>query len=264
MVRRSFLWSLAAAIVAAVAQAQTAPPAAAALRVDEVIAKNLEARGGKDKIGAVQSARLTGRMTMSGPDGEGMEAPLIVVWKRPNMVRMELTLQGMTGVQAYDGKNGWAVMPFLGKQDPEPMAADELKDVADMGDLLEGPLYDYAAKGHQVELVGQENVEATPAYKLELTKKNGDVLTVFLDTETFLEIKIDSKSSRRGQELELESSQGDYQEVGDILFAHSMELRVKGAPGGSTVTIDKIELDVELPDTHFAMPEMKAEPKPAN
>lgn len=259
MVRKTCLWAIAAVLAVAAAQAQT--PEAPALTIDEVIAKNLEARGGKDKIAAVQSARFTGHMTM----GEGMEAPLVLVWRRPNLVRMEFTIQGMTGVQAYDGKTGWAVMPFMGKKDPEPMTADELKDVEDMGDLFEGPLFDYAAKGHQVELVGKEDVEGTPAYKLKLTKKNGDVVSMFLDADAFLEIKTEGKSIRRGQEVEFESSEGDYKEVGGILFPHSMEQKAKGSPHGSTITIDKIELNVELPESHFAMPEVKKEePKPAN
>jgi outer membrane lipoprotein-sorting protein len=252
MLRKTSLLAFAAVLSVAAAQAQT---------VDEIIAKNLEARGGKDKIGAVQSARFTGRMTL----GEGMEAPIVLVWRRPNLVRMEFTIQGMTAVQAYDGKNGWAVMPFMGKKDPEPMSADELKDVEDMGDLFEGPLYNYAAKGHQVELLGKEDVEGTPAYKLKLTKKNGDVVTMYLDADAYLEIKSEGKSNRRGQEIEFESSEGDYKEVEGILFAHSMEQKPKGAPAGQTITVDKVELNVDLPDSHFAMPAVTVEaPAPAN
>ena len=263
MVRKLGLWTLAAVVSAAAAPAQPSAPVAA-LTVDEVIAKNLEARGGKDKIAAVQSARFTGTMTM-GAGGEGMAAPLVLEWKRPNRVRMEFTLQGMTGVQAFDGKAGWALMPFLGKHEPEPMTAEELEGVADMGDLLDGPLYDYAAKGHQVELVGQEEIDGTRAYTLKLTKKNGDVVTMFLDAETFLEIRTVGKSTRRGREIEFESSQGDYRAVGGVLFPHKLEQRVKGAPGGSTIAVDKIELDIDLADSHFAMPQAEPEAsEPAN
>ena len=247
MFRKTCLWAIAATLsVAAVAQAES---------VDDVIAKSLEARGGKDKIQAVQTARFTGRMTM----GEGMEAPVVLVWRRPNLVRMEFTLQGMTAVQSFDGQNGWAIMPFLGKKDPEPMSADELKDVEDMGEFFEGPLLDYAAKGHQVELLGKEEAEGTPVYKLKLTKKNGDIETLFLDADAYLQIKAEGKSTRRGQELEFESNIGDYKEVGGILFAHSMEQKIKGAPGGQVITIDKVELDVDLPASHFVMPEVKPE-----
>jgi outer membrane lipoprotein-sorting protein len=253
MLRKNLLSVLAVALLGAAAQAET---------VDEIIAKNLEARGGKDKIEAVRSARITGRMTM----GEGMEAPIVLEWKRPGMVRMEFTIQGMTAIQAYDGSSGWMVMPFLGKKDPEKMPADDQKDIEEMADVFEGPLLNYAAKGHQVELIGKEPIEGTEAYKLKLTKKNGDVAYIYLDGDAYLEIKDEGKRSRRGQEIEFESSQGDYKEVGGLMFAHSIEQKPKGVPTSQTISIDKIELNVDLPDARFQMPEIKAEEpsKPSN
>src|SRR5215213_6450011 len=108
MLRKTFAWLLVAGLTGVALQAQTA---------DEIIAKHLQARGGVDKIKTVQSQRITGKMVM----GQGMEAPFTLEAGRPNKMRMEFTIQGMTGVQAYDGKTGWAVMPFMGKKDPEVM-----------------------------------------------------------------------------------------------------------------------------------------------
>lgn len=254
MLRRSLLVS-AAVLWAATVQAQTA---------DEVIAKYLEARGGKEKIAAVQSARFTGRMQM----GQGLEAPVILSWKRPSMVRMEFTMQGMTGIQAYDGTTGWMVMPFLGKKDPEKMSEDDTKDFSEMADFFEGDLLDYQKKGHTVELLGKEPIEGTDAWKLKVTKKNGDVSTVYLDADAYLEIKSEGKRKVRGQEIEVESTPGDYKEVEGLMFAHSYEQKQKGAPAGQVITIDKIELGAEIPASDFAMPppapkpEEKAPPKP--
>ena len=126
------------------AVAAPAAPAAALPSVDEIIAKNLAARGGKDQILAKKSARMTGKMA----SGAGQEFPFILQWKRPNKMRMEFTFQGMTGIQAYDGTTGWMVMPFMGKKDPEAMSADDLKDVEDQADF-DGELVDYAGEGPQ-------------------------------------------------------------------------------------------------------------------
>jgi outer membrane lipoprotein-sorting protein len=251
MLRKTILGALAGALFSLAAAAQTA---------DEIIAKNVAARGGLEKIKAVKSAIFSGRMSM----GEGMDAPIVLKWKRPDRVRMEFTLQGMTGVQAYDGSTGWQIMPFLGKKDAETMTAEDLKDVQEQADAFEGPLVDYAAKGHQVELLGKEAVEGTDAYKLKLTKKNGEVTTYYLDAEAFLEIKTEAKRNRRGQEMEFESAVGDYKEVGGILFPHSIEVRPKGGPQSQIITIEKIELDQEIADSEFAMPAPKPEEKPAN
>src|SRR5215207_5327167 len=100
MKRKTFASLLLAGLMGTAAWAQSPQTA------DEIIAKNLEAKGGLDKLKAVQSMRITGKM-MVGP---GMEAPMIIEMARPHSVRMEFTIQGMTGIQAYDGKGGWSVM----------------------------------------------------------------------------------------------------------------------------------------------------------
>ncbi len=232
--------------------APAAAPAAALRSVDEVIAKSLEARGGKDQILAKKSIRMSGKMAGGG----GPEFPFTLQWKRPNKMRLEFTFQGMTGVQAYDGTTGWMVMPFMGKKDPEEMSADDLRQVEDQADF-DGELVDYKEKGHQVELVGKEPVEGTEAYKLKVTKKNGDVNYVYIDTESNLEFKREGKTKIRGQDMEFETAIGDYKEVGGLLLPHSIENKPKGAPHGQTLTIDKVEMDVDIPDTAFAMPEVE-------
>jgi outer membrane lipoprotein-sorting protein len=242
MLRKVSLWTATAAFVALAASAQT---------VDEIVAQNLEARGGIDKIKSVSSATVTGKMT-GGP----AEVPITMKWKRPKKMRLEFTMQGMTGVQAYDGAVGWSIMPFLGKQDAEPMSAEELKQVEEQADF-DGDLVDYKEKGHQLELVGKETLEGTPAWKLKLTKKSGDVTYIYLDAEAFLEIKHEGKRTIRGQEFEIETTFGDYKEVGGLVFAHSIESRPKGAPVGQAIAFDTIELNIEVPDSEFTMPPAK-------
>ena len=231
-------------------------PALLAQNVDEIIAKNIEARGGLDKIKAVQSARQSGKMEF----GPGLEAPGVMVQKRPNYVRLDFTVQGLTATQAYDGKSGWAIMPFTGKKDPEAMSADETKDFEDEADL-DGPLVDYKSKGHTVELLGKEKVEGTDAYKLKLTRKNGDVDTIYIDADSFLEIKEEQKRTIRGTDRETETTLGDYREVNGLMFPFAIASSTKGSPQQQKLTIEKIELNVPLEDSSFKMP--AATPAPA-
>lgn len=242
-------------------------PALLAQSVDEIIAKNVEARGGMDKIKSVQSIKITGRMAM-GP----MEAPITMVQKRPDQMRMEFTIQGMTGIRAYDGSNGWAVMPFMGKKDPEAMTADDLKEMQDQADI-DGPLVDYKAKGNQVEYLGKEKIEGTDAYKLKVTRKNGDVDTLYIDSDSGLEIKEDGKRMVRGSEQEFETSIGDYREVSGLVFPFAIESNVKGSPEKQKITIEKVELNIPADASTFKMPaaapaapakpdDKKPEPKP--
>ncbi len=240
MIRKACISVIALAVLAPFLLAQSA---------DEIIATYVQARGGADKLKGVQSIKTTATMTM----GPGMELPGIVIQKRPKLARLEFTVQGMTAVQAYDGKDAWQIMPFMGKKDPELMSADEAKETEEMADV-DGPLVDYKSKGHQLELLGKEKIEGTDAYKLKLTLKNGDVQTVYIDTDSFLEIKEVTKRSVRGTDTEVESSIGDYKEVSGIMYPYAIENKVKGTDQSQKITISKIELNVPVDDSQFKMP----------
>lgn len=224
-----------------------------ATELDEVLDKNMEARGGYESWQQVETARMTGKMMMGG----GMEAPFRIEFKRPDKVRMEFDVQGMTGIQAYDGQTGWFVMPFMGKTEPEEMAEDQLKEVQEMADF-DGPLVDYQEKGHTVELVGIEDVEGTEAYKIQLTKADGDVSTIWLDADYFLEFKQTSRTERQGNEVVVHTTLGDYKEVGDVVMAHSMEMQFEGMPMTQSISIESAEFNVDIDDSRFAMPEPAA------
>jgi outer membrane lipoprotein-sorting protein len=224
-------------------------PCLLAQSVDEIIAKNVQARGGADKLKSVKSIKSTATMSM----GPGIEAPGTLIQKRPALARLEFTVQGLTAVQAYDGKNGWQIMPFMGKKDPELMSADEAKEIEENADL-DGPLVDYKSKGHQVELQGKEKIEGTDAYKLKVTLKNGDVQTIYIDSDSFLDIKEVTKRTVRGTEQEIESAIGDYKPVDGIMFPFAVESGIKGTDQKQKLTITKVELNVPADDSLFKMP----------
>lgn len=247
MTRKLKLVGFVLAVVSPVLYAQTA---------DDLIAKYVVARGGIDKIKSVNSIHMTGKMVM-GP----MEAPIVMIIKRPDQVRMEFTLQGMTGIRAYDGTSGWAIMPFMGKKDAEPIAADELKELQDEADI-DGPLVDYKAKGHAVELLGKDKVEGSDAYKLKLTRKNGDVDTIYLDADSYLEIKEEGKRVVRGSEQQFDTSIGDYREVGGLMFPFALDSGMQGSQERQKITIDKIELNVPVDGASFKMPPPSPPPPP--
>jgi len=222
------------------------------LTLDEILDRHFKAQGGVEKMKAVKTMRMTGRMTF----GPGMEFPGVLVQSRPNRQRMDFTVQGMNITQAYDGKTAWQVMPFQGNKDPEPMGEADAKDMIDDADF-DGPLLDYKQKGNQVELVGKADVEGSPTYKLKVTLKGGTVRFVYLDTDSFLEVHSEGKRMVRGSEVEFESNTGDYKEVGGLMFPHSIESGPKGAAQKQKLTIEKIELNPKIEDASFVMPEKK-------
>src|SRR3954469_5641782 len=94
------------------------------LTVDELVAKNIEAKGGAAALHNLQSLRVTGKLLVQ--QGQ-IEFGYLETKKRPDEVRTEASLQGMTQIQAYDGTDAWRVSPFFGRKDPERMSADDTK-----------------------------------------------------------------------------------------------------------------------------------------
>ena len=243
MIRRLLTLTLSLAFLCCVqASAQT---------VDDLIKKNIEAHGGVQKLKAVKTMKATGKITP-----QGLEIPITLQQKRPGMVRMDATFQGKSLVQAYDGETAWKIDPFQGNSDPEKVAGDDLKDLQEQADL-DGPLVDYKQKGHTVELIGKEDMEGTPVYKLKLTLKNGDVRNIYIDAENYLELKVTSKRKTPGGEIDVDQYMGNYKSVNGLMFPFSIDTRVKGQ-SVNQITIDKIEMDVAVDDAIFKMP-----PKPA-
>ncbi|RMH16038.1 MAG: hypothetical protein D6696_19225 [Acidobacteria bacterium] len=236
--------------------AQSPPAAENELTLEQVIAKNLEARGGREALKAVQSVRMTG--TLRSPVG-GFEGPLTVELKRPKKMHFELDIQGTKVINAYDGETGWYVMPMMtGSDAPQKMAEDQLKQAIDQADF-DGPLVDWREKGLEVELLGKDELEGTPVYKIRVTDAAGDSRTLYLDAEYFLELREDSVLTAQGNEINVTTVLGDYKEVGDLMMAHSIEQHFNGNHV-STVTFEHIELNPEIPDEHFAMPAVEEKP----
>lgn len=213
---------------------------------DEIVAKYVAKIGGMPKIEAIKTLKKTGKFTGGG----GFEAKVVEENKRPDMVRQEFVLQGMTGITAYDGKTGWKIEPWQGKKDVEPLGEEEMKAILEDADF-DGPLVRAKEKGNTVELVGTEPVEGTDAFKLKVTLKNGDVQYFYMDTEDFVPIKIEKKRIIRGAERESETSLGDYKEVAGVYYPHSFEQGVKGSPNRQKIVYDKIEANVSLDDSLF-------------
>jgi outer membrane lipoprotein-sorting protein len=216
---------------------------------DDIIAKYIKTIGGLERIQAVQTLRRTGRFTGGG----GFEAVVVQESKRPNRIREEFSLQGMTAITAYDGQAGWKIEPWQGKKDPEALSEEELRDIVEESDF-DGPLINYQQKGNRVEFVGMEQVEGTDAYKLKVTLANGDVRYYYMDTDYYVPIKIETKRMIRGAEQEFETSLGDYKAVNGWYLPYSYETGPRGSQDRSKITFQRVEANVSIDDGRFVRP----------
>jgi outer membrane lipoprotein-sorting protein len=231
------------------------PLTAAAQTADEIVRKALDARGGIEKIKAVRSERISGRVSFS----QGVEGTFVVELKRPLKMHVEISIEGQNIIRVYDGKSsGWMINPFAENKEAQPLSAEDLRSISDEADF-DGPLVDYKAKGNQVELVGKEKLDDKPVYRLKLTNKNGEVRFYFIDAATFLLMKWEGIRKTEDQELPWESFSSDFREVQGLKYAFRID---QGSPGEfkQTLTTEKIEIDPPIVDSRFAKPVAQASP----
>ena len=226
-------------LFACLAQAQT---------VEEIIAKNIQARGGEDKLKSFQTVRLTGKLTIGG-----FHAGYLQETKRGNKVREEFIIQGMAQTRAYDGKTAWQVSPFEGRKDPDLLSEDDRKSLVEDADI-DGQLIDYKNKDHRAEYLGHDSVEGSDCYKIRLTLSNGDARVYYIDTDSYLELKVETERTIRGTVRYDETFYGDYELVNGVYFPMALEMGTKGDTQREKITIEKVETNVQLDDRKFAIP----------
>ncbi len=234
------------------AQTSTTPSKLTAV---QIVAKNAEAKGGLRAWRAVRSISFSGKMDAGGK--QNVQLPFVMEMKRPRKTRVEIEFANDKAVQVYDGANGWKLRPFLGRSDVEQFSAEELKS-ASMESELDGPLVDYAAKGTKVELAGVEKVEGHDAYKLKLTMNGGQVRHLWVDAQTFLEVKIEGQPRRMDDKMRpVEIYYRDYKSVNGLMVPYVLETTVQGAKQSHKLTIESVAVNPKLEDSLFAAPKTK-------
>jgi hypothetical protein len=203
------------------------------------------------KLNAIHSLKLTGKLLVNG---DTLQLGLVMMVERPDSLRYEATLQGLTLIQAYDGKQGWKVNPFQGRKDPEEMSADDAKDLGEDAADFTGALVDYKAKSYKLDYLGTEDVDGTEAHKLRVTRPNGDISYVFLDPEYFLEIRTINRRIQHGIPKETVTDYGDYEQVNGVYLAFSQASGPNGSSDRQKVQIDKAEANTALDGSLFHFP----------
>ena len=258
----------------------TAPNMSAA----QVVEKHVAARGGMQAWRAVQTLSMTGKMDAGAGDsaarsaklaaaGVGASAkrthtevlngaakdkadqrvqlPFRLEMKRPHKSRLEIDFAGKTAVQVYDGTSGWKLRPYLNRNDVEPFSEAEAKSEALKADL-EGPLVDYASKGTKVELAGVDPVEGRAAYKLKLTMKNGDTQNIWIDAQSFLDVKVEGIPRRMdGKMHKVFVLQRDFRSVSGVMIPFLCETAVDGYPQTHALTLETAVVNRSLDDVRF-------------
>lgn len=226
-------------------------PGAFAMTADELALKNIEAKGGLDKLHALESLRLTGRMRIQN---DTLELGIVTLVKQPGSIRYEASIQGLTQVQAYDGVQAWQINPFQGRKDAEKLSADDAKSLGEDAADFTGALVDYQTKKYKLDYLGTEDVDGTDAHKLRVTRPNGDIVTLYLDPDHFLEIRTVERRIEHGVPLETVTDFGDYEQVAGVYLPFYAESGRKGSTERQKVQFETADANPALADSLFQFP----------
>ena len=241
------------ATLAACALQLPATPEEPPLTADQIVQKHIEALGGEAKLNAIQSLVVTGKAAILGQT----EAPLTIRVMRPNLLRLEITFQGKTIVQAFDGATAWTLNPLVAAE-PKQASEEDTRAAQDSSDFIGGNLVDYKSKGNAVELVDKEEIEGVSVYKLKLTKKSGLVEYDYLDASSFLPVKTEGRRRQLGQEVLYESKIANFKPVEGVLMPFSVTQLVNGRLA-MEITVEKMDANRPLDAAVFKMPAKPAQ-----
>jgi outer membrane lipoprotein-sorting protein len=240
---------LGSALMALTAQSALAQ----AITADQVIEKNIAARGGLKAWRDIGSMTMTGKMDAGSK--QNAQLPFVMKLKRPRMLRLELEFAGKTAVQVYDGKNGWKVRPFLGRNKVESYSQAEAQIAAEQVEL-DGYLIDHEAKGIKAELMGTDLVEGRNTYKLKLTLNTGQVRHLWVDAQSFFEVKVeDTPRKLDGKMHNVVTYYRNYTPVSGLMIPFILETAVEKVPTTRKIAIEKVVLNPKLEDSAFAKPD---------
>lgn len=241
-------FSLAALLLGGAQIVSAAEPSAA-----DLVAKNLAARGGAEKLAALNAVRFDGKMILPG-DFQLTYQETRARRQGGDQVRVDSALQGLTLVSAHDGTGGWRINPFEGRRDAERMSDDEARSLADSA-RLDGALLAARGGGAAVTYLGREDFDGTLAYKLKVSEKDGDEFVYLLDPDSMLEIKVTETRRVRGAPQVFETELGDYEPVGGVMFPMSVESWAQGQANQRQRTIiASATANPPVTPTLFAMP----------
>lgn len=216
--------------------------------VDEIIDKHIEAIGGVDKLEGLKTIHSVGKATMMGMDAS-FEINII----KPDRVKLSIDIMDNKIIQTLDGETGWMINPMMGDSGVQDLKSNSLKELKSQAEF-EGKLFKYKDKGYTVTLIGTEDVESKPAYKLKIIDKEGDSSYYFIDKESYMNVKRTNYRTMQGQTVTVDNMQSEFKTFDGIKVATVVKSTSDMAMMNRDVKIEKVEFNKKIDKNIFKKP----------
>jgi hypothetical protein len=224
-----------------------ADAAASSRKAEKIIKKYTRATGAR-KLSSIDGTKVNGRVQFMG-----REARFTLWVKRPGRSRLEMNVGGREIVQVYDGKTAWWINPFMGASSPTEMPAD-FAALLIRWSSIESPLVNYQRKRHRVLYRDEQALESGNAHRLEVRLAGGDIWDVYINSDSYLEVRRSYQQTFRGKTMQADTHLSDYRDVDGIMAPRS----IRGVgPGGDPyhMSLDQWMFGVEIDEALFRMPD---------
>ena len=214
--------------------------------VDDIVARNIQAKGGYELLKSTTSVRTTGAGTM-----QGAEVTILTVTKRPFFVRNEMSVAGQKMVVGFDGTTAWISPP--GGLPAQPLPPGPQTEALKQNSQIDSPLFDYKAKGTKIELGEPLTEGGRTLQHLIVTPKGSPTMHYYIDPATGLEAKMVIDTEDAGQKMKMELRFSDFKPVEGRMVPFGVSQFVNGNQV-LDMKFQKIEFNVPVEESIFKMP----------
>ena len=204
---------------------------------DEIIEKHIRAKGGLDKLDAIQSIYMEGIIKCMGI---------------ASFIKM-VALQNLLTPAAFDLQ--WLITDQQNcLQAPEhfntnTVLLNELMVAMQTEFFLAPSLINHLAKGSTVVLIGNDVIEGITCYKLKLTSKEGKIIFYWINKDDFIIVQSSFENSETvaDRKESILTRYYNYKPADEILFAHSIAIQMNGLKENNAVEILINTIKINLP-----------------
>jgi len=232
-------------------EAPTTEPAKEALpAAEDVLAKAVEAIGGKERLDTIESSHSTGRMSMPGLNIGGD----IETWWKGEDFYQESMMPGVGRIrQGKKGSTMWSEDPILGLRKLEGKEAEQAEWVASISLAADWKRFFTTAK-----TIGVREIDGQRVYDVLLTTAAGDQVTLSFEADSGLSIGVSFDQAHPMGTMPIKIKLEDYRDVEGMKVSFR---QLTDASLGTMVTeLTKLELNVEVDESRFEMPSAPGAP----